>query len=348
MVDEDKIKKVKEVKKEHEEEFLKKKNVVGTGVGIREETGEEAIIVFVEKKESLEDLKKKDVVPAYKKGVPTKVIEVGKFRALGTIKKDDGRRGIMRPAKPGCSIGHRLTTAGTFGLVVYDVCDIEKKNPLVLSNCHVLALSNRAKIGDLIVQPGTWDKPFSLKSRFGTLVKFIPIKFPVAPSICPVSNAVSKFLNGVSKLFRRQSRFSVTAESQSVNYVDCALAKPFIPDMVSDEILDIGKPNGIAEPRIGERIKKSGRTTYYTEGTLITVESTIKIEYDFGMKATFKNQIIARGDKDKLICSSGDSGSSVLNKDNKVIGLLFAGSDSANMLIANQIDDVFNGLNITL
>ena len=63
------------------------------------------------------------------------------------------RTAMMRPARPGVSIGHYKGGAGTFGAVVYSTANNE---PLILSNNHVLANSTmigdqKAKIGDSIV-----------------------------------------------------------------------------------------------------------------------------------------------------------------------------------------------------
>jgi len=42
----------------------------------------------------------------------------------------------------------------------------------------------------------------------------------------------------------------------------------------------------------------------------------------------------------------GDSGSAILNQENQIIGLLFAGSDS--ITVINRIQDVFESLQVTL
>jgi hypothetical protein len=56
--------------------------------------------------------------------------------------------------QPGVSIAHYMVGAGTFGAVVRDVDTNEK---LILSNNHVLANNNGARIGDPILQPGSLD-----------------------------------------------------------------------------------------------------------------------------------------------------------------------------------------------
>ena len=62
------------------QEYLRKKNVIGVGVGKKitdgKETKQDAIIVFVEKKETLEILSEQDAIPKKIGGVKTDVIEM--------------------------------------------------------------------------------------------------------------------------------------------------------------------------------------------------------------------------------------------------------------------------------
>ncbi|GAI67563.1 unnamed protein product, partial [marine sediment metagenome] len=65
-------------------ELLKKKNVVGVGIGRKikggEATGELCIRVYVEKKKVKSQLKTKDLVKKEVGGIKTDVIETGKIR----------------------------------------------------------------------------------------------------------------------------------------------------------------------------------------------------------------------------------------------------------------------------
>ncbi len=73
------------VKDRHEEFLLSKANVVGVGVGIREQggiyTGEIALIVMVRKKLPGAQLSGEDLVPTEIEGVPVDVQEVGAIDA---------------------------------------------------------------------------------------------------------------------------------------------------------------------------------------------------------------------------------------------------------------------------
>jgi hypothetical protein len=75
-----------EVKRRHEQELLRKPNVVAVGIGyctrggvLTEEVG---IVVSVKKKVSLSGLKPRDIIPATIENVPVDVVESGEIRAL--------------------------------------------------------------------------------------------------------------------------------------------------------------------------------------------------------------------------------------------------------------------------
>ena len=75
-----------EVKRRHEQELLRKANVVAVGVGYCTRGGvmtkEVCIVVSVKNKEALSKLKPQDVIPAEIENVPVDVVETGEIRAL--------------------------------------------------------------------------------------------------------------------------------------------------------------------------------------------------------------------------------------------------------------------------
>jgi len=77
---------VKAIKDKYQEELLKKANVVGVGIGYREQGGQMtdqvALTVMVKKKVPLSQLDAKDVIPPEIEGVMIDVKEVGEIRAL--------------------------------------------------------------------------------------------------------------------------------------------------------------------------------------------------------------------------------------------------------------------------
>jgi hypothetical protein len=80
------IEEIRAVKDRHEGDLLKKKNVVGLGIGYKEVEGQEtdqlSLVVMVRKKESPSQLDATDLVPSDIEGVPVDVKEVGEIVAL--------------------------------------------------------------------------------------------------------------------------------------------------------------------------------------------------------------------------------------------------------------------------
>jgi len=79
---------IRAVKDRHEEDLLKKKNVVGLGIGYKEvgceKTEQLSLVVMVRKKELPSQLDAKDLVPSEIEGVPIDVKEVGEIVALSS------------------------------------------------------------------------------------------------------------------------------------------------------------------------------------------------------------------------------------------------------------------------
>jgi hypothetical protein len=75
------------VKARHEARLMQKANVVGVGVGFREEGGrltdEVALVVNVIRKLPKDQLAPEDLIPTEIEGVPVDVHETGEIRALG-------------------------------------------------------------------------------------------------------------------------------------------------------------------------------------------------------------------------------------------------------------------------
>lgn len=291
-------------------------NVVGVGVGYKrtggERTSKPAVVVLVRRKVPKDELEPQHLVPERVDGVPTDVVEVGDLKPLArgdaaavprAVPVDPQlRTSRVRPAPPGVSIGHYQVSAGTFGAVVYD----PDGHPYILSNNHVLANSTtgrdrRAKRGDPVLQPGAADGGRS-GDVIGLLDRYVPIK--------PLRT----------------------------NLVDAALARPRAAASLDDEILGLGRVTGIARPRLGMAVRKSGRTTGVTAGFIEVLEATVRINYD-DLPVSFGGQIIL-----SPMSAPGDSGSLVVDEKNRAVGLLFAGSDRST--VCNPIEIVLAALKV--
>ncbi|MEV1021681.1 hypothetical protein [Streptomyces sp. NPDC050264] len=223
----------------------------------------------------------------------------------------------MRPCPSGFSVGNVAVTAGTLGSVVYDFlpgATVDPPGPglgtpakfYILSNNHVLADSNRARLGSVIVQPGTFDGGTNPADRIATLSRFITIQF--APQ---------------------------TPLDQQNNVVDCALGEVQFQDATREQYFS-GAPRAWrrkANVAVGDLLKKSGRTTNVSFGRIMAVDTTIDVNYGTAGTARFKDQILTTN-----MSAGGDSGSLVTSLDDVAVGLLFAGSSQ--VTVSNHVENV--------
>lgn len=301
-----------------------RQNVVGLGVGVKwsagEPTGEPALIVLVTSKVGERHLRSADVAPKRLAGMQTDVLAVGAPVAGATDLPNPKAEILARRTRPtmgGYSVGHPDVTAGTIATCAYKILPGGSatrphhgvglpRDYYILSNNHVLANSNRAHVGDAILQPGSHDAGRNPADRIATLSRFVPINFDP-----PVPRAAHH------------------------NVVDAAIARADVND-ISREVYWGGYVRGwrpVDQVAVGTAVKKTGRTTHFTTGRITATNVTIDVSYRVGGMARFTDQILTTH-----LSEGGDSGSLIMSSDNVAIGLLFAGSDKAT--IANQIGHV--------
>ena len=308
-----------------QDHLLTKKNVVGYSVGEKwadgVPTGESALLVFVEKKEPLSALSASDMIDKEIDGMTTDVVgRCGKIKAVGRRRKRRRRRrgrkakqkiiynfdrqSKVRPILAGISISHPDVTAGTLGGIF-----MHNGKPVILTNNHVAANTNAAKIGDPIYQPGTYDGGRS-RDTIGRLVDFVPLK------------------NGVN-------------QDSAIVSVDTSFETAF-------NLTNARRIAGIANPRTKMRIWKTGRTTAGTRGRVIGIGGTFSVDYGDSRPVyiTVKDCIITTnisdgGDSGSLLMTGNP------RKDaNKAVGLLFAGSSQ--ITLHSRIRPVMNHYGLTL
>jgi hypothetical protein len=180
------------------------------------------------------------------------------------------------------------------------VYDNKSKRPMILSNAHVLANS---------------DTPTEDLALVGDDI-FQPGKHDTGIEVVAHLHDWVPLEDGVA--------------------VDAAIASP--TTQVENRILDIPKITGITTPEVGMKVEKSGRTTGYTEGTIITTDAAIDVDYGTEV-ITLQDQFITT-----CMSAGGDSGSISVTPDGKVVGLLFAGSDKATVF--NKIENVTSLLGV--
>jgi hypothetical protein len=330
----DDVNRIRRILSTHRRELLKRANVVATGIGYKETGGTKTdrlcIVCSVKEKVPPARLAEQEMVPAAVDSTPTDVIQTGVIRAL------QAPTDRFRPAPGGVSVGHVDITAGTLG------CWVTKNGQkVILSNNHVLANSNAAEIGDAILQPGPHDGGRFPQDHIANLTQFVPISFQGDPSECQFANAVSSAFNLGCQLIGSNTRYKVIKIQAEDNLVDAAIAAPLNAADVKDDILNIGPIQGTVSGELGMAIKKSGRTTGFTTGEIQQVDVTANVQYGAGQVAVFTDQLLAGA-----MSQGGDSGSAVLDNNNRLTGLLFAGSDTTTII--NRIENVFSALGISI
>jgi hypothetical protein len=330
----DDVNRIRRILSTHRRELLKRANVVATGIGYKETGGTKTdrlcIVCSVKEKVPPARLAEQEMVPAAVDSTPTDVIQTGVIRAL------QAPTDRFRPAPGGVSVGHVDITAGTLG------CWVTKNGQkVILSNNHVLANSNAAEIGDAILQPGPHDGGRFPQDHIANLTQFAPISFQGDPSECQFANAVSSAFNLGCQLIGSNTRYKVIKIQAEDNLVDAAIAAPLNAADVKDDILNIGPIQGTVSGELGMAIKKSGRTTGFTTGEIQQVDVTANVQYGAGQVAVFTDQLLAGA-----MSQGGDSGSAVLDNNNRLTGLLFAGSDTTTII--NRIENVFSALGISI
>jgi hypothetical protein len=238
------------------------------------------------------------------------------------------QRALTRPIELGVSGGNiksiiktkhtRGCFSGTLGSMVEDA----DENEYILSNNHVLADINKAKRGQLILQPGLVDTA-CLRAK---------------------SNAVATFSSSVKIRFGGPN-----------NQVDTALAA-VLPGQVSPDIMFIGEiaDTVVGDPVIGTLVQKMGRTTCLTTGAIQATDTNVTINYSDDPKhprlANFVNQILLTGSiLTPTFGAAGDSGSLVVTQGDcpQAVALLFAGNSSG-FIIANPITAVLSATNTSM
>jgi hypothetical protein len=116
------------------------------------------------------------------------------------------------------------------------------------------------------------------------------------------------------------------------------------------QIVDIGDVTGTTSATLGMSVRKRGRTTGLTFGSVDSISLSVNLDYGDGLGVhTLTNQIGLVPDTahNALFGDHGDSGSVVVDDTGNVVGLYFAGSTDGTG-VANPIAAVLSELNITM
>ena len=245
--------------------------------------------------------------------VPIQQVVVGSVDAYS-------HRARHRPAPGGVSVGHVSITAGTLGSRAIGLTAPWNNRHLILSNNHVLANSNAARVGDSILQPGAADGGRHPGDQIAVLARWVPINFGGAANV-------------VDAAFGWAWHERIRGEQYYISGGRAAYYRTGTAPLAASLGLIVGK---------------SGRTTGLTQGRVTQIGVSVNVNYGAGRVALFRNQIAIQSVNANPFSAGGDSGSLIWHWANGVrpVGLLFAGGGGTTF--ANPIGSVLAALNIRL
>lgn len=298
--------------------------VIGVGVGLKEKDGKVtediSLQVYVQQKKSESSLPADQIIPKEIEGIPTDVLLVGETTSSGCnnqTRYSSVRGGIQITNNKPQAADPTKIDVGTLGCVGTLNNSTERDKYVLLSNNHVI-YANGAAENDLIYQPNR--------------------------------NVNTAFEGAIGKIMDLHFEQDVTYPDGGPNsyFIDCARAK-ILTDFSScccncnkgvgfdNEIteLNVNAVNTISNHRdvisdltiIGQQVFKVGRTTGRTVGKVTSISgphthngnainNIIKIQFDTSVTAT-------NCEGQARFSNKGDSGSAIIDGQNRIIGLLF-------------------------
>jgi hypothetical protein len=309
------IQAVMAVQNRHTPDLLAKANVVGTATGLSDG---KLVIKVLTKKPGVTG------IPESFDGIPVVVENRGEIRAQSYTEE------YPIPVPIGVSCGNLMDpdrtgylTAGTIGCTVEKMVKIGKgKNAqrvlkrFILSNNHVIAQENGGKVGDPIVQPGTYDMWNPPGHEVASLSELVSIKF------------TRKY----------------PAPKYPENKMDAAIAESYGDEQSGWHVGTAVLPQAggwspsttSAAAFVGQAVMKCGRTTEVTHGEVTLINVNIIVVY--GTSGNYKYAyFVDQIETSTLIpyehfSDSGDSGSLLVTDDENYnpVGLHFAGGVDEN------------------
>jgi hypothetical protein len=308
------------IQAKYQSAILTNDGVQGIGIGVT--NGNSAFVILVDGTNRVAQL------PATLDNVPVSFQVVGAIHALPCAGSNP-QITYPPPVPLGTSGGNALhfgscCASGTIGFKVRD-----NASGLMgwISNNHVVGhgtdgCPGTAPIGTKQYQPGPIDTSCNPAQDIGSLNRFIPIVFGGAN-----------------------------------NLIDAGFVQSTDAD-VSSEILNLGpQVNAVVPAFVGQVVRKNGRTSSCTEGTITGINMTINVIYsETGVcatacgTATFTNQVMfSPTAPSTTMAQPGDSGSPVVDANNNAVALLFAGDvNSTGVGFGNPMGAVLAALNVSL
>jgi hypothetical protein len=208
-----------------------------------------------------------------------------------------------RPLKGGIQIGNGTGALGTLGCLARRTSD---GATVALSNHHVMFALGKG-VGDKIGQPNLSESCCCTCGEVGTIAAGA---IPTGGVAGRVDGAIATLKSGIGSV---------------------------------QEINQIGVIAGTAQAIFGETVRKVGRTTGLTTGTVTAVSDPASSTSG----PTYVNQVrVAPIAGVPKFSDSGDSGSVIVNASNQIVALLWGGNTGPS--VANNIADVLAAFGITI
>ena len=301
------------IQAKHEKALMAAAGVQGAGIG--EANGRLAVLVLVD------DASRKAQLPTALDNMAVSVRVVGQIRAH-QCGSSDPKIYYSLPVPLGVSGGNALLftcgggTCCASGTIGFKVCDNTSGISGWISNNHVVGhgtdgCPSTAPVGTPQYQPGSVDNGCGAAQNIGTLNRVAPITFGGR--------------NAVDAAFVQSSDTAVSAN-----------------------ILNLGaQVNNVVAAYVGQVVRKNGRTSGCTQGTVTGINMTINVSYDTCGTATFTNQIwYSPTAPSTTMSQSGDSGAPVVDANNNAVALNFAGDGTTGF--GNPMGTVLTALNVSL
>lgn len=335
-----------------EQQLLAIPGVIHVSVGLKEKNGrvtdQLCVRVYVKDKKSKEAVPLAELIPADVNGVPTDVNTVGKFK-FSTAFGPPTDNTKYRPIKGGIAITNRIwgrildidrvpggpdarMEYGTLGFIAIDNTD----NAPVLVSCRHVLYANTDRPGDKVFQPVLTDLPPIIS------IEELPYRPNDSDDKIGVlrRDAISDKVDGAIAAIDVSSCCHCCGVyySNEINGLSVS-ARPPLNTITGDE-----RAFG------GMAVFKVGAKTERCEGTVVDADYPHFAIREEGITYEFSRQIaILNISPAGLFSGVGDSGSAIINDQNRIVGMLIgACPDAPFYTIANHISDVLTQLNIRI
>jgi hypothetical protein len=319
---------IRPVKQRIEDELLARPGVVGVDINEKvsggQPTGELSIVVYVEEKKPKSRLGKDELIPPEIDGIPTDVkeerIELHASRVALTevVPQVDATK--YTTLHGGISIGPCRS-------VHLDPPDVPSSGDYIFVGTLGAIVKDRATHAAMAL------------TNFH--VACVDTGWAAGDAMCQPGR-----VDGGSC---PADTFGTLTRAALSDHVDGAVVSINSAKATDCSIEEMGAVKGQATAVQNMAVRKRGRTTGLTYGSVSSVDASVSINYGNGLGThTLKNQIRVVPDtaKSAQFSDHGDSGSVVVDGGNEVIGLLFGGSSAATY--ANPIQSVLDELSVDL